>query len=460
MKIKASLLLAVRYLSAKGPSRAVSLRRIRGGIFGICLSLVPMVLVFQVANGMIEGISSRYIETGTYHVQAWPVSFNFNRPEELQEKLAQGQKKLEALDSAVFVGQELRMTVLGSSSSQSLGLSLRAVEPSLMNDPGFVNYIKLDEGSLDLSDPQTALIGREAARLLGLKTGDDLRILTTSTDGMGMAPRMSRFKIGGIVSCGYQELDKLWCFINIERGIRIMPASSRESFLALKIDQPYRLTNPLFANQETLAAAQASVDPDKPDLIESIRRSLGRGWRLYTWYELQEAQYLNFVTTRNLLIFIMVLMVVIASVNIWSTMIMMVLEKQQEIAILKSMGASPRAISLIFIIGGGVTGAAGALLGLFLGVIISLGVNEIITVMEFLANLFFNFVAILQGKADSFMSLQFFNPAFYLERIPITIHFGDLLLMFLLTVGLSTVVAFLPSRRAGRMRPLEIMRRI
>lgn len=450
MKPGATWLLTLRYLFEPGSGRKLSIRRIRGGILGVALSLVPLVLVYQVADGMISGISARYIETGSYHLQVMP-------PATLGDVRVgpEAVAAVKALDGVTWAGVELQGLALAASRFDTLGVTVRAVPPELLAEAGFRSYMTAKSGSLDLGDPQTILVGEEAARTLRVAVGDKLRLVTSRSDGSGgMIPRQSSFTVGGIVSCGYQELDRLWVFINLDRGRRVLATDSSSEFLAVKVADPYAIPNPLFAGETT-------AEDGRGGITERVSLALGPRWQAYTWFELARGQYLSFLTSRNLLLVIMALIVVVASVNVFSAMIMLVIEKQQEIAILKSVGAGPSGIALTFILAGGVTGGIGTIIGLGAGVLVTLRVNEVIAGLEWLTNQGARLWWQLSGQSGShpFEAVSLLNPAFYLERIPVDIRIPDLLVMGALTVFLSMAASWFPARRAARLRPLAIFRK-
>jgi lipoprotein-releasing system permease protein len=142
-------------------------------------------------------------------------------------------------------------------------------------------------------------------------------------------------------------------------------------------------------------------------------------------------------------------------------MIMLVLEKQAEIAILKSIGARPGGIAAVFIIAGGVTGAIGSLLGLSAGALAAARINEIVGGLEWLSNSlsWLWWQASGQSGLRPFESIRLMNPALYLERIPVDIRPPDLAVMGGLAVFLSMLASYIPARRAARLRPLQIFRK-
>jgi lipoprotein-releasing system permease protein len=183
---------------------------------------------------------------------------------------------------------------------------------------------------------------------------------------------------------------------------------------------------------------------------------------VYGWYQLEKASYKSFQTTRALLLFIMALIVAVAAVNVSSSLVMVVLEKTPEIAMLKAMGAGPRGIGVGFTITALVTGLAGAVLGLGLGALAAANINALLAGMEKVLNLaaragfgLLSPVLPLPRPPD----VRLFNSEFYLEEIPITLSFPELALIAAGTMLLAVLAAWLPARRAGAIRPLEVLRR-
>ena len=282
------------------------------------------------------------------------------------------------------------------------------------------------------------------ARSLGAGVGDTVKILTTRPGlRYGFVPRLSTATVTGIFTTGYQELDRLWGYIPLATGLRILAPESSQDFLGVKLEEPFARLPRQVARLEPLLAPTD---------------------RIYTWYELEMSNYRSFQTTRALLLFIMAMIVAVAAVNISSSLIMVVLEKRVEIGVLKAMGASPSTVSASLVICGFLAGLAGALIGTSLGLFLAVNINELIHGAEVLLNLVVGAGAALlrpllplQPPAEP---LRIFNAAFYLESIPIRIRLPEVLLSAGLTVLLATLAAWFPARRAGRIRPLEVIRRV
>ena len=180
----------------------------------------------------------------------------------------------------------------------------------------------------------------------------------------------------------------------------------------------------------------------------------------YSWQDLNRAQYASFETTKNLLLFIMFLILLVASINISSALIMLVLERSREIAILKSTGASGNMITLSFFIAGILTGVLGLAVGMPVGVLLALNINQLLHGIEKVVNGILLVVYKLFSSDSTAAVFTILNPSYYLEKIPVNLHKKELLLIALMCIVLSAVVSIIPSSRAGKEKPLDIMRKL
>lgn len=157
---------------------------------------------------------------------------------------------------------------------------------------------------------------------------------------------------------------------------------------------------------------------------------------------------------------IMILIALVAVVNIASALVMLVMERRNEIAILKSVGGSAKGITFSFLVAGVCCGIAGVVIGMPIGILCSLNANKIVIFMEKLINLAAKFIYILKGNsADSFYSIKLMDPAYYLSEIPIDIPFNQLALISVSVILLSLLVSIIPAIKAGKEKPLDILRK-
>jgi lipoprotein-releasing system permease protein len=378
-----------------------------------------------VADGMIRGITDRYLELGTSHLQIYDFMDAVEIPL-LAEEIA-GMKEA-GIRGAWSERQGLGI-ILGKQGRT--GATIRAVDNSFWEDPGSAAFLQVLQGSAVLETDREVLLGRGLAETLEAQPGSTVRIMTVQTSpGGGYTPRVTIFTVKGIVSSGYRELDSVWCIMNYSAGEQLLSSELYQSYILVKTENPYTM-------------------PDKT--AGFLQEKLGPGFGIYTWKRLNQSLYRSFESTRQILLFIMALLVIVAAVNVSSATSMLALERQRDIAVLKTGGAGPGTTTAIFLWGSFLTGLIGAAIGIFLGLVIGRFINPIIRFLERI----FSFIASPWGR-----EVKLLDPEYYLEEIPIVIEWKIVLLIGLFTIFCSCLASVLPARRAGKLRPLEILRKI
>ena len=441
MTLKSSLLFAKRLVFPRMEKKSSARRSLLGALLCIGISLVPLVVVISVSNGMIEGITQRIIGLSSSHLQVNVYnsdSFNVSN-----HYLAELSEKLESVDGIVSAYPEIQGMALASSSVGRCGAAVRAVPADLFEkNHSYASLFSVLQGSVDLSaEKNTAIIGQKIAADLNLNAGSKFRLITAAVKNGRIIPKVTTFTVAGIVSCGYQELDALWVFIPIEKGFSILPLES--SVASVKV--------------ETEDAFSDNLIP----LSLKIQQKAGSNTRVYRWYELHVSEYENFASTKTLLMFIMLLIVLVACVNIFSALVMLSMERRREIAILKSLGADSKGISFAFLVTGFLIGFGGLAGGIPIGLVCAVNINRILFFMEKVINFGAEFVYLLGGGQEAgFSRITLLDPSFYLQSIPVAIPFFELMLVVLCTLLLTLLASVLPAIRAGREKPLETLRKI
>jgi lipoprotein-releasing system permease protein len=409
-------------------------RYLRGAVLGVALSLVPLVVVLVVADGMIEGITARYIETSTYHLQAHPLV----RMDLASLVAAAGD--LRSVSGVLAAYPETQGPAVAISGSRSSGAAIRAIDPAFLADPGTRRYLRAVEGELSLTSTGEILLGEALARSLGAHPGDSVSVVTARPGRAGeggFAPKISIFRVVGVVSAGYRELDALWAFVTLKAGGRVLSPESSRSLIGIKTTDPF---------------------DDLSRIRMSIASALSPEWTVVAWPEAERNVWKSFATTRALLLVIMALVVAVAAINVSSALVMLVLERRRDIAVLKSEGASSSFVGLVFLLAGLVTGGAGTFIGIGIGALVAWRVNELIAAIEYLVNLVARVGARLSGSQPS-AAIRFLNPAYYLERIPVRVDPAELAFVAAASLALCLLAAFLAARQAARLPPLEILRK-
>lgn len=446
MRIRGSLLLALRFLGfGSGKSVSNARKSLYGAIAGIGISLVPLVIVLVVSDGMIEGISSRLIELSSSHIRV----VDYSGSSELSGD-PEGMKRLAAKLSAVG----LKGTVTGAvAERQGIGIvvgpkgrsggTIRAVEPSFFSgDSAVRSLVSVSSGSLDFGSDNEAFVGKKLADDIGVAVGDTFRVITMRSGPGGQAfPRFTSFRVKAIISSGYQELDALWVFIPYDTGCKILSGESSYSFINVRVVDPFG----------KIEGARRLITREVPD-----------GFSVYTWKEMNRSQFQSFNTTRTLLLFIMLLIVFVASVNVSSALVMLVMERRREIAILKSTGTTTESLSFAFILAGFLTGLGGLVAGMPIGIFCAIHVNGLFSWMERGVNAVNRFVyALLSPNVGAGPeAIHLLDPAYYLEKIPVHLRMDELFLVAAGTLVLSVLVSLLPAIRAGREKPVDTLRKV
>jgi lipoprotein-releasing system permease protein len=420
MNNRAGFFIALRYLWGRAHEGG---RYLRGAAAGIAVSLIPIIVTLIVADGMIRGIIDRYLELGTGHLQV----FTMLEPDTI-DKPPEALWELPGLRGAW--PEQRSMGVLVGKKGKT-GATIRSVDPEFWADRGSAGYLKTLAGVSRPEGNRDMLLGESLASAIGAEVGDTVRLMTirVSADGRNI-PRMTPFTVRGIVSSGYHELDALWCIITWEGGRHILSPELSSTSLIVKIDDPYR------------KAEQAAW---------SLYSAIGPGCSVYTWKDLLRSQYSSYESTRQMLLFIMALVVIVAAVNVSSATSMLVIERQRDIAVLKVTGAGVSGVTGIFLWGSFLTGLSGACIGIALGLLIGNFINPLIRSLEGLLSFF--------SRLFQRGEVKILDPGFYLETIPVVIDWSAVFLIGCFTIICSVIASWIPARRAGKLKPMDLLRK-
>ena len=433
-----SLKFAGSLIFPKAEKKSIARKSLFGAVLCIGLSLVPLVVVTSITNGMIDGMTERIVGLSSSHIQAY-VAANISKVQSA-EAFKDYADEACSVRGVTGVYPEVEISALAAGKNGRSGIEVRALENDIfVRNKSFAKLFEVCQGDLaafvnpDQNEKRPpVVIGKKMAEDLELSAGDTLRIITTRTSGDKITPKLSSFRIVAVVSSGYQELDQFWVFIPLEAAYSTLSMESATYNVMIE-----------------------TADAFSPDLVAIQRRltdSFGRYANVYRWDQIHTAEFENFSSTKVMLVFVMMLIVLVATVNISSAIVMLVMERQKEIAILKSLGASPRGITSAFLLAALSCGAGGLIIGLPVGIILTIFSNQIVHALERLVNWF----SLLGGGKGQ---LHLMDPAYYLSEIPVEIPVNQIILIIIAVLLLSVLVSYLPSRKAGREKPLDILRK-
>lgn len=433
MKIQASLYFAKSLIFPKTQKKTAARKSLLGAIICIALSVIPLVTVICVTTGSIKGMTERLIGLSSGHLE---IKVAGGIKETLSAlSFSDYARSFEKTEGITKTYAEVSLSALCMANGIRSGAFIRGVESDVFSkNESFKEFFQIVEGELPLysgkfSDgsqwnKNTAIIGQKMAESLSLHQGDIFRIITTKSRGDNVLPKITSFRVGAVITSGYQELDQLWIFIPLET---FYSSFSMEN-----------------ASFDILVESQDPFSPELVKLQHKLKKTCGPFANVFRWDQVNAARFENFSSTKVMLVVIMMMIVLVAGINISSAIVMLVMERRKEIAILKSVGASPGGISLSFVLTGLFCGLSGVLAGTFAGILISVFINQIIFAIEHFVNLF--------------SDIHLMDPAYYLQHIPVTIPPGQIFLVIAGTLLLSFLVSLLPSLRAGREKPADAFR--
>jgi lipoprotein-releasing system permease protein len=407
------LYIGLRYTHTKRRTHFISFISLIS-MLGIALGVTALITVLSVMNGFERELRDRILGMAS-HASITTFSGQLSDWQDLSA-LLDGQEHIVA--SAPYISGETML----SNGKRVTGGILRGIMPDKEGDVSdVVTHIK--DGDINLLRPGEygIVLGSEMAVALGVATGDSVTVVSPQiTIGpTGLLPRLRRFTVVGIFEVGMYEYDRGVALAHIEDAARLFQMDDKVTGLRLKLDDIF------------LA----------PVVSRNLSRELQGDYRIEDWTR-QHANFFRAVKTEKRVMFIILtLIVAVAAFNIVSTLIMVVTDKRSDIAILRTLGASPRSVMTIFIIQGVFIGVLGTLLGVAGGVALALNVETIVPAIEQLFNV--EFLA-----AD----------VYYISDVPSELHWSDVWVMAAVAIVLSLLATLYPAWRAARTHPAEALR--
>lgn len=269
------------------------------------------------------------------------------------------------------------------------------------------------------------VIGKRMAEKLRLKVGDDLTLISPEGRATiaGLVPRVKAYRVVGLFEIGMFAYDN---------GLVLMPFAEAQVYFKLREN-----------GGENASSIEIMVDnPDKAmETAQQVLQKLGVGYRVYDWKSSNNHIFQAVLVQRNVMFLILMLIILVASFNIISSLIMLVREKGQDIAILRTMGASRASVMRIFFICGASVGIIGTFAGLLFGLLIAFNTENI------------------QLWLESMMGHKLFSAELYfLSHLPSKVDFSEVVMVLFFSLSISFLATIYPARRAAKLNPAEALR--
>ncbi|HSB06983.1 MAG TPA: lipoprotein-releasing ABC transporter permease subunit [Thermodesulfobacteriota bacterium] len=410
--------IGLRYLKAKRKQTFISIITVIS-IAGVMVGVMALIVVLSVMSGFEKTLKEKILGTQAHLVVLKASQDGMDHYQEVTKKIGE---VTGVLSAAPFIFSQVML----SSGSNVSGVVLKGIDP---DQEGKVTELanNLKAGKLqDLRDVQTGdppgiILGAELAKHLSTAPGDTIQVISPlgTMTPMGMMPKMKRFRVLGIFHSGMYEYDNTMAYISIESAQKFFGMEDQVTGIEVKTADIYKVK----------------------EIGTEIRRKLGFPFWTKDWMEMNRNLFSALRLEKIAMFIILVLIVLVAAFNIISTLIMVVMEKNKDIAILKSMGASSKGILKIFMIEGLVIGIVGTTLGALLGLLAAFNLEKI---TGFVENLFgFKILA---------------SDVYYIDKLPSQVNPLDVWMITVTSILISLLATLYPSWRASKLDPAEALR--
>jgi lipoprotein-releasing system permease protein len=427
--MKFEFFVALKYLRAKRRQAVISIITAIS-VIGVMAGVAALVIALAVNNGFREELEQKLLGATANINLIRSENDGIRDYEALTAKLAQ-------TPHVVAAAPALYEEVLVSSHQRAQGIILKGVDPAREVKVGDLLH-RLKEGSLEgLTEPRRdaaatgagdtdqrsqnavtedadpIIIGKELAKSLGAFVGDTL--LITSPQGyltpFEVVPKYRHFRVVGVFDSGFYDFDATWAFTTLDAAQRLFDLQGTASVIEFKIDDIYKA----------------------PEVAEALKQAAGKGFDTTTWMEQNKSLFSALSLERLVTILTIGLIVLVAALNIFITLAMMVMEKNRDIAVLMSMGARERQVWAVFTLHGVLIGALGTLAGLVFGY----GVSWL---------------------GDRFKLIPLQADVYSLASVPFHARPWDGVWIAAAALAISFIATLYPAVSAARLNPVEILR--
>lgn len=383
-------------------------------VASIALGVMALIIVLSVMNGFQKEVRDRMLSVLS-HAEVYNLAGSVGNWQDTLGTLKTAESRIVA--GAPFVsGQALLSAGAGVQGAMVRGID-PASEPSVSDIPSAVRMGSVDNlkaGSFGV------ILGRDLARQLRVGPGDKVTLIVSkgNVTPAGFVPRMKQMTVIGLVDSGHYEFDSTLCVMNVKDAATLFRTGGATG-IRLKL----------------------SDMNEAPAVVRSIRQHLPSGWYATDWTMQNRTWFAAVQVEKTMMSIILFLIVLVGAFGLVSTLVMTVTEKQSDIAILRTLGASPGAIMRIFMIQGSIVGFTGVVVGVSLGLLIACNLDVIVPFIE------------------GILGVEFLpKEIYFISSMPSDPRASDIVPIAVLSFAMSLIATLYPSWRAARTRPAEALR--
>ena len=404
-------LIGGRYLRAKQKETFISLITILS-IAGVTVGVMALIVVIAVMAGFESDLKQRILGVES-HIVLMRHGGSFSDYRKIS-------KQIDTLDGVTAATPFIYTQIMLRSPFGVSGAVLRGIDPEsaggaikILKDSGLQNLKQIKGRGNSKSFVPGIILGKELARNLGVVKGDAVYLI--SSQGMispiGYLPAMKRFKVAGLFESGMYEYDGSLAYINLKDAQKILHMEGAVTGIEVRVKDVY----------------------DARNIAEKIVSSLGFPYWAKDWMQMNHNLFSALKLEKTVMFIILALIVLVAAFNIASTLIMMVMGKTKDIAILKAMGAMDSSIRKIFIFNGMIIGSVGTTLGVCLG-------------------------CIMCELLEKYKFIELPGDVYYISTLPVRLNPMDVLIIAAAALIICFVATLYPARQASKLNPVEAIR--
>jgi lipoprotein-releasing system permease protein len=402
-----------RYVRSRSGNRFVSLISAIS-MLGIAIAVAVLIVVLSVVNGFERELRERLLAMSAHATIEDPRGQIADWP----SKVSRAVVNPRVLAAAPYVeGQGLLVH-----DKRLSGVEVRGIDPQLEHTVSGIGGL-MTAGSLSSLEPGSfgIVLGVELAAELKAAPGDKVTVYLAEgiVTPAGVLPRTKRFTVTGTYRVGMYEFDRRLAFINLSDASRLYRLGGNATGVRLAVTDIYRA----------------------PEIVREVAMELGGGVLVSDWTRRHVTFFRSIQVTKSILFVILLMVVAVAAFNIVSTLVMVVKDKQSDIAILKTAGARPSSILKIFVTQGTIIGTVGTAAGLALGVLLTLNLENIVTFME-------------GAFGIKFLAAD----VYFISDLPAELRVADIVRICSITLVLALLSTLYPAWRGARTLPAEALR--
>lgn len=404
----------LRYLRARRSERFISLLTVIA-VLGVMISVVTLNVVISVMTGFEEVLRDRLLGLNSHILLVKPASYLTG-----YDELA---RRLEKREGVAAAAPSLNGQIILTSGNRVSGAVVRGIDPDrshveideylkqgALRDLGLRTRVRVDGRDLELPG---VIIGDRLAEQLGVGRGDPVQAVSPvgSPTAVGIIPRIRRFAVAGTFDSGMREYDS---------GLVFMGLADAQGFFGV-------------ADVATSIEITVADVADARSIADDIQEAVGSGYRVEDWSRLWPNLFAALRLEKTVYFLVLLLMVLIAAFNIVSTLIMVVMEKRKDIAVLRSLGASRSGVRWIFLLNGWIIGAVGTLFGVVLGYV-------------------------LARLIERYQFIELPDDVFLVSTVPVSISPLYFALVGLASFAICGLASIYPARQAAKLHPVDVIR--